>query len=283
MTRSDHRSLGRNTHLAVLRRSAIPGPGIGLPTGRKSTILVFGPVILGLVQGLTEFLPVSSSGHLVLAERLLGMARPGLSLEVALHLGTLVAVLVVYRRDLGSWRLWSRLAWAMLPAALLGPPLRGTIDALFGSLRATGCGWLATAALLVWAASRCRGRRRLTDLRPAEAVWIGCLQVLAFVPGVSRSGAVLAAGLACGLDAVEAARFSFLLSIPSVGGAALLALPGTVLAGTGVMGLWLGAGTAAVAGVLGIRWFVARLDRRRMVCCAAYCAALAAIALASGA
>jgi undecaprenyl-diphosphatase len=244
---------------------------------------VFGPVLLGLVQGLAEFLPVSSSGHLVLAERLLGLARPGLSLEVALHAGTLASVLAVYGRDLTDRRLWGAILWATLPAALAGSALQAQVNGLFGSLRAVGAGWAVSAALLWWASRRRPGRRGAASLRPREALLLGCFQALALAPGVSRSGAVLAAGLGLGLEPVEAARFAFLLSIPTVAGAALLALPQAHLSGAGVTGLWLGAGSAAVAGVAAMRWFVGRLGRGRMGGFAAYCAALAAVAMASGA
>lgn len=243
---------------------------------------MFGPVALGLVQGLAEFLPISSSGHLVLAERALGLARPGLALEVALHVGTLAAVVAVYRRELADVRLWKSIVLATLPAALAGLAFEGSVEALFGSLRAVGAGWAITAVLLLWASRRPAGRRSVRELRPVEVILLGGFQALALAPGVSRSGAVLAAGLACGLEPVEAARFSFLLSIPAVGGAALLALPGAHLSGAGVTGLWLGAVTAAAAGVLAIRWFVGRLDGSRMGCFAAYCAGLALAALGAG-
>jgi undecaprenyl-diphosphatase len=222
-------------------------------------------LLLGVLQGVTEFLPVSSSGHLVLAQWLLGVARPGLSLEIALHGGTLLAVVAALGGRLRrQWRgLLRPLAVATLPAALAALALRGLWERAFEDPLVLGAGWLLTGAALGWAGRRAEagGRgRTATSLRAREALCIGLCQAVALVPGVSRSGAALVGGLAVGLEAREAAAFSFLLALPSVGGAVLLDLP----AWRGEGSLWLGAGAAALAGAAAIRAFLRTGAPRRL-------------------
>jgi undecaprenyl-diphosphatase len=228
-----------------------------------------------VVQGLTEFLPVSSSGHLVLAERLLGVARPGLVLETALHLGTLLAVLWAYRRDLAhllrglagaggdrgeAVRLATALTVGSLPAAVAGLALRGWVDRLFGSLTAVGLGWCGSGLLLLAAACRPRGGRRLRDLRLRDALYIGILQALALLPGVSRAGSTLAGGILRGLEPEAAARWSLWLSIPAVAGAALAEVGGA-WASSGLGGLGPGLAAGAAAALLTGTWAIGALLR----------------------
>jgi undecaprenyl-diphosphatase len=252
-------------------------------------------VLLGGLQGLTEFLPVSSSGHLVLAQHLLGMQAPGLQLEVALHLGTVAAVAALYAADVAAMarglvealhgraapgaRLLGRLAVASLPAAAVGVALSGLVEALFASPAAAALGWWATAGALLWADRRRQGTRRAEDLTLRGALRVGAWQALALLPGLSRSGATVAGALAEGLSPAEAARFSFLLSLPAVLGAVGLQLP-ALAGGRGVSGLWLGAAAAGVGGAVAMRSFVRALARRRMAGFACYCLALGALALA---
>jgi undecaprenyl-diphosphatase len=233
--------------------------------------------LLGVLQGLTEFLPVSSSGHLVLAQWLLGMRRPGLSLEIALHGGTLLAVVAALGgRIRGDWRgLLLPLAVATAPAAAAGLLLRPLLERAFELPAVLGTGWVVTGAALWWAGRRSGrpgpgGGRPASSLRPREALWIGLCQAAALVPGISRSGAALVGGLAVGLEAGEAATFAFLLALPTVGGAVLLDLP----AWRGEGWLWLGAGAAALAGAVAIRVFLRAGVLRRLGRYGAYCAAL---------
>ena len=193
-------------------------------------------VFLAIVQGLTEFLPISSSAHLILPAQLLGWADQGLAFDVAVHVGSLLAVLLYFRRDLldlaaaglhflaGGGRnsqvdmiLW--LFLATLPVAIAGLLLSDFIAEQLRSVLVIAVATIIFGVLLGWADSRRREDQRL-GLRVALVV--GCAQVLAIVPGTSRSGITMTAALMCGLDREAAARFSFLLSIPVIAGAGAL-------------------------------------------------------------
>jgi len=244
-------------------------------------------LVLGIVQGLTEFLPVSSSGHLVLAERLLRFDPPGVLLELLLHLATLGAVVFLFRRDLLrlARSLFRReetearrellfLAVASVPVALLGYFLQASVEAAFSSLLVVGISLLATGGLLLLAshvapAAR-RGRIRLRD-----SVAVGLAQGAALLPGVSRSGATLAAGILCGVEAKAAARFSFLLSIPAILGAAALKLPQALRAPTASELDWpalaLAAAIAGLVAAAAIRGLLAALERGKLKWFGVYC------------
>lgn len=195
-------------------------------------------VIWGLVQGLTEFLPISSSGHLVLVPAFLSaagmdVAGPSLVESAVLHLGTLAAVLVYFRSDIlrllrfrddpESRRLWLLLIVGTIPA-LIGFPLRGPLDRLQDDPPLVGLALLGTAVILLIGSRLLLGRRVVEDARPFDAFLIGLAQAVALIPGVSRSGATIVAGAARGLTPAEAARFSFLLGIPTIAGGGLLSM-----------------------------------------------------------
>ena len=225
--------------------------------------------VLGVVQGLGEFLPISSSGHLIVVPWLLGWSVQSLAFDVALHLGTLAAVLYAFLRD------WLRLAGSALRCLLRGRPLaeaaaRQLWIIALASMPGAVAGlllddWAETtfrAPLLVavsmavmggvlLAADRRAGPGRGRDVGLGHALIIGCAQALAIVPGVSRSGATISAALMLGYGRGEAARFSFLLATPITAGAALVKLP-KFLAAAAPGALWIGMGAAAVFGFLSI-------------------------------
>lgn len=248
-------------------------------------------IVLGLIQGLTEFLPVSSSGHLVLAQNLLGVNSAGVILEVALHLGTVLSVIIVYWRDVvglfrgffsllsnpagkrlspeldGYRRFVLMLVIGSIPTAILGFGLQPVFDRLFDSQLAVGCFLIVTGAVL-WLISRLRpGRRGLKQMRIKDALLVGLAQGLAIAPGLSRSGMTISSGLSRGLTRETATRFSFLLSLPAIGGAALLQLK-DVLDQTAVLGdvrmLAVGFVSAVVAGILAIKLVVGLLKHGRL-------------------
>ncbi len=193
----------------------------------------FDAIVLGLVQGLTEFLPVSSSGHLVMAQVFLGVPSPGVFLEVALHLATLLSVIVVYRarlaqlilgmfrRDPEALRYIGLLLLATLPVVVIGLFFRHQIEAAFDTPYVTGFMLLATGFIL-WSTGLNTGDRPHDRPTTLHAVAMGVSQCLALLPGISRSGTTIAAGLWTGLRGERAAEFSFLMSLPAVGGAAVL-------------------------------------------------------------
>jgi undecaprenyl-diphosphatase len=264
-------------------------------------------LFLALLQGLTEFLPVSSSGHLVLARALAGDPGLGQSLtvEVALHVGTLGAVLVYFRRELaglargllrpgaadpplagGERRLVAYLLLGTVPAGLAGLFLEDLVEEAFSRPALAGTMLLITAAAL-WATRRIpEGALPETGMGAGRALLIGVAQSLALLPGLSRSGATLVAGLALGLEREAAFRFSFLLSIPAITGAALLQAARLLRSGEAASALdpsLLGA--MFLAGLVGYACLVIlrrALVGRRLHLFALYCAAAGAVGLALG-
>ena len=250
-------------------------------------------IILGLVQGITEFIPVSSSGHLVLVPWLLGWESPGLVFDTVVHLGTLVAVLAYFWRDwLGLATAWlqglvrwdwrdpqARLMWLIvlgsIPAVVIGCLLEGFFESLFGKPIGVSLFLLVTAGLLVLSERLGAQTREATDLRWTGALTIGLAQAAAIAPGISRSGATLAAGLLRGLRRTDAARFSFLLATPVILGAGLVQLvdlfssPDPLIQ---VPGLLAGFLAAAVSGYLCIWGLLRYLQRGKLYPFAIYCA-----------
>lgn len=250
-------------------------------------------VVLGLLQGTTEFIPVSSSGHLVLIPWLLGWDSPGLGYDTVVHWGTLVAVLAYFWRDwlalIRAWvrglvrRDWSdrhaRLGWLLIigsiPAAALGYFLEGFFESLFGKPAWVAVFLLVTAAFLALGERLGERSRRMADLGWADALVIGFAQAAAIAPGISRSGATLATGLLQGLDRTTAARFSFLLATPIIFGAGLLQLVDLATAPDPVAqipALVAGFVAASVSGYLCIWGLLRYLQRGRLYPFALYCA-----------
>lgn len=289
-------------------------------------------VVLGLVQGLTEFFPVSSSGHLVMTERVLGLSVPGIMFEVAVHVATLISVLIVYRvriaalaaglfrrGDGSSWPYLGKLLFATIPAAALGFLFKDWFEARFEEplfagtmVMVTGCvvwssRWVRSSGLirplevlpillvaivalivgtlvpflavlavlgLLMGLGRISAQRDWHEEPRADgALLMGIAQAFAILPGISRSGSTVVTALWRRIDPVAAAEFSFLMSIPAILGAALLNVPDALNEGMTVAPVPLAAGaiTAAIAGVLAIRFFVALLRRQNFHAFAWYC------------
>ncbi len=248
-------------------------------------------IVMGIIQGATEFLPISSSAHLVLIPYLLGWSDPGLVLDTALHLGTLAAVLLYFRREVwillrAAWQSvrtrsladpQARLAWALvvgtLPAAIGGFLLEDTFEALFGMPRTVAAFLLVTAALLALAELLGKKQGVLTEITWRDAVLIGLAQLLAVTPGISRSGATIAAALLLGYRRDQAAQFSFLLALPIIlgsGGYQLLKLLVGAESGALVPTL-AGMLAAALVGLAAITGLLRFLRRRSLWPFAIYC------------
>lgn len=258
-------------------------------------------IVLALVQALTEFLPVSSSGHLALVGFFFGWPYQGLTFDLALHFGTLSAVVIYYWRDLlriafavcnraqdADAVIHRRLGWglalATIPALIVGG-LMSLNDAFVESLRIPlliACN-LIIFGLLLWLADR-RGsqNREVASLRLRDAMLIGCAQVLALIPGISRSGITLSAGLALGLKRVDAARYTFLLSVPITAAAAAHGALQLFKASEhlDVSQFVIGAAIAAIAGVACIHFLLGFLRRAGMWPFVAYRVALGVLVLA---
>jgi undecaprenyl-diphosphatase len=240
-------------------------------------------VVLGLIQGITEFLPVSSSGHLVMGQVLLDAEVSGVAFEVAVHLATLVSVLLVFRKrvwallvgavtmDGDSWRYLGLLALSTLPAVAVGLGAEDLLHALFESPVVAGLSLLVTGTLL-WTTRAALRRNPQGKPGLVSALVIGLAQAFAIVPGISRSGTTVVAALWLGIDAEEAATFSFLMAVPVILGAAVLELPGFSEGGEIQAGALLaGCVVAALAGVLAIATFVRMLRNRSFHRFSFYC------------
>jgi undecaprenyl-diphosphatase len=258
-------------------------------------------LILGILQGATEFLPVSSSGHLVLVPWLFGWDQASLAFDAVVHWGTAAAVLVYFWRDwvaivgavIKSVNLKftgltpdARLAWLIvlgtIPAAVIGWRLEEFFESMFGRPAAAAGFLLVTAALLAVTERLGRRERDLDQLAWPDAVVVGLAQALAIFPGISRSGATIAGGLARGVRREPAARFSFLLATPIILGAGLLEV--VDLAQVGNLAAQAGTLVAGflAAGVVGfgcIHFLLGYLQRRRLYPFAIYCAAMGVFCL----
>ncbi len=231
---------------------------------------LFQALVLGMVQGFSEFLPISSSAHLTLAPWFFGWSDPGLSFDVALHVGTTVAVLWYFRRE------WVELFWsafrilgqrgartvverrlvfivlATVPAVIAGVLLEDLAEARFRAPALIATALIVMGGVL-WLSDRWSASRRdLDDMTWGDALLIGLAQTLSLVPGVSRSGSTIATGRLLRFDRQSAARFSFLLSLPVTAGAAMLKAPEAVRAATSALPLLVGVVAAAVSGWIAI-------------------------------
>jgi undecaprenyl-diphosphatase len=261
--------------------------------------------ILGIVQGLTEFLPISSSAHLILVPRLLGWNDAFIdstAFDVMLHMGTLVALLAYFWRDLigllGAWlasirdrRIGAdpqrRLAWllvvSVIPAAILGAGLESFFDEAFREHYQWIAVFVLVGAILLWLGER-RGRqaRSLDGMVLRDAVTIGVAQAIALFPGISRSGVTIAAGLLLGLTREAAARFSFLMAVPVIAGAGIWksrTLIGADLGGAEEGQLVVGVVTSALFGFLAIAFLLRFLRSNPTTIFVAYRIVLAAVIL----
>jgi undecaprenyl-diphosphatase len=251
--------------------------------------------LLGTVQGLTEFLPVSSSAHLILARAFFGFDgdKFGLAFDVACHIGTLIAVLVYFRQEIARMvaalpRLFdlsdpdARLIWlivvASIPAAVVGVLFKHPIE---DHLRtpAVAAGTLAVGGILLALAERTGSKTRTENsITFGEALMIGCAQAVALVPGVSRSGATITVALFIGLRRAEAARFIFLLAIPAILGAAASEAPKLLKAGLGADAslFVIGIVASAIVGYAAVKYFIRYLGSHSLEVFAWYRLALAA-------
>jgi undecaprenyl-diphosphatase len=251
---------------------------------------IFEAFVLGLVQGLTEFLPVSSSGHLVIVPWLFNWDTPGLAFDASLHLGTLIAVVVYFRTDIrrmiqaipyglrnlphlvrgetasdphsADARLGLLIVIGCIPGGVVGFLAGDRIDAFFHSEDNQDKAMLAIAfllaafALILMYAERVSKRNRtMSEMTLADTIFIGCAQVIALLPGTSRSGVTLSAGLFRDINRADAARYSFLLGLPLVLGAGLSGLSDLLSSGAddiGYTALFVGMATAAISGLAAI-------------------------------
>ncbi len=259
-------------------------------------------LILGAVQGATEFLPISSSAHLVILPALFGWQMPagtaGIAFDVLLHAGTLVAVIAYFATDLLSLaggaiadlrqrrlgpdaRLAALLIIATIPAGVIGLVLKDVFERAFGSPLAAGFFLIVTALILLAAdAFAGHGSMDVGDVTPPVAVGIGFAQALAILPGISRSGATISGGMLFGLKRQEAARFSFLLSIPIIAATFIFELKDLSSTDIGFATAFLGFAAAAAVGYACIAFLLRYLATHRLRPFALYCLAAGAFTIA---
>ncbi|MBW1735082.1 MAG: undecaprenyl-diphosphate phosphatase [Deltaproteobacteria bacterium] len=258
-------------------------------------------ILLGVVQGLTEFLPVSSSGHLVIFKNILGFKEPELLLDVALHLGTLLAVCVYFRSDLRKMaeELWgmavsgkgrgdrpgpyASLALMVVvgsfPTALIGITFKTPLERMFGSVSTVGVMLVITGIITGLTKFIPADRGALTRVGPLAALAIGTAQGLAIIPGISRSGSTIVCALLLGLNRDLAGRFSFLLSIPAIIGALLLQFEAGAIEKVGLVSILWGFASAALVGFMALKLLMGMVRKGHFYYFAPYCWAVGAFTI----
>ncbi|HOP68471.1 MAG: undecaprenyl-diphosphate phosphatase [Dethiobacteria bacterium] len=241
-------------------------------------------IVLGLIQGLTEFLPVSSSGHLVLAQNLLGIQQPGVTLEVLLHFGTLLSVFWVFGRDFLDLlrfpkdslqrRFLLLLLVGIVPTAVIGLLLEDYMDQIFMSNRMVGLMLLVTGVMLLVLTRLPQGRKGIGQMKTVDALWVGLFQGIAVIPGISRSGATITGAIWRGLDRPAAVRYSFMLAAPVILGLTLLELKDLLSLGLEremLVNYAAGSLVAFLSGILAIKFFIKLLQQEKFHYFAFYC------------
>lgn len=244
-------------------------------------------IILGLVQGLTEFIPVSSSGHLVFLHEAFGITENGLMFDVALHIGTLAALLMFFHKDIvllikGIFgkNEYTKVAWlivfATIPAVISGMLLQERAESAFRSVQLVATNLILIAFLMLgaeWFTKRYERKTKLENITTSQAFAVGVAQAIAVVPGVSRSGGTITTGLFMGLDRVAATRFSFLLGIPITFGAIVKVMMddgASLMLGDGFGLFAVGIVTALLSGLFAIRFLLKFLSKHTLAVFAYY-------------
>ncbi len=273
---------------------------------------IYQGIILGILQGLTEFLPVSSSGHLALGQSFFDIKEPALFFDVSLHMGTLLAVAVVFFKDIKRMllaltalvkqivspqdalkmikeneeiRFVFLIIVGSIPTALLGLGFKPYVDTLFSSISFVGCMLLITGTFLWMTRTAPQQGDGIMDFGAKRALLVGVCQGFAVIPGISRSGATISAGLFSGIDRETAARFSFLLSIPAIVGAEILSLKDFMEQGTSinVPATLCGTFISFVVGYGALVLLLRMVKKGRLHLFAPYCWAVGTIAIILGA
>ncbi len=245
-------------------------------------------LLLAVVQGITEFLPISSSGHLVVVSELLGAGQASAEVNVVLHAGTLLSILVFFRRRI--LRLLAedrRVIWLLilgtLPAAVLGLTVRAGYREVLENPLLAGFMLVATGLMLLMTVKLKEGVGLYSDAPPRTGLVIGLFQALALLPGMSRSGATIFGGLLMGLGRQSAATFSFLLAIPAIGGASMLEIADLVVHGNGsasVEALVLGCLVSFGVGLVALGWLFRSIESGKLHYFAYWCLPLGVAVIA---
>lgn len=249
---------------------------------------MFQAIILGIIQGLTEFLPISSSGHLVLFQKLFGINEPTLIFDTMVHVGTLAAVITVFWGDIAALlrKPFQKLTWLLIagtiPTGLIGVLFKDYFEAMFKNASTLGFEFLVTGAVILFAERFGRGRKGVRETSLLDAAFIGVMQGAAIMPAISRSGLTIAGSLFRDLDRDFAAKFSFLLSIPAILGAAVFQAKDILELGAAGMNIpVMAAGTvaAAIAGYASVKLMIGILRKGSLRYFSYYVFALGALVI----
>ncbi|WP_110114431.1 undecaprenyl-diphosphate phosphatase [Bacillus sp. CGMCC 1.16541] len=249
----------------------------------------FEAFILGIIQGLTEFLPISSTGHLYLGRHVFGLDEAGLYLDTMLHIGTLIAVFVFYKREFLHIlrKPFSKLTFLLIvgtiPAVVIGLAFKDYFEGISKTGVTIGWEFLATGLFLWFADGIKNGYKKMDDISYGDALFIGTFQAAAIFPAVSRSGLTIAAALIRKLDRETAAYFSFLLSTPAICGAVILQLSDVVTGHAeriSFFSLFIATLSAAIFGYIAVKWMINYLKKRSLKVFAVYVWVLGIIVLA---
>ena len=239
-------------------------------------------IILGLIQGLTEFLPISSSGHLVIMQKIFNINQNQLLISVLLHFGTLIPVLIIFRDDILEILSFKKeknhftflIIIASIPTAIMGFFFEDFFEKLFSSTISTALMLIVTGFILLIGDKLANYDREITNFKWLNAVFVGIAQGIAIIPGISRSGSTITASLIQGLKKEEAARFSFILSVPVIAGAGLLKVGEAFNTGVNnfnTTAIILGVISAIISGYVAIRYFIYILKKQKLIYFSYYC------------
>lgn len=239
---------------------------------------IFWSIILGIIQGLTEFLPVSSSAHLVIAQHYIpGFSQPGVLFDVVLHLGTLLAVLIYFYKIILKLekKYYLLVIIGTIPAGFAGVFFQDTLEKSFGDFNTIGFQLIITGVLNILIDKGASLKKTMTYM---DSIWIGVAQAIAIIPGISRSGSTIFTGVKLGLDKEKAAQFSFLLSVPAILGAGILQIKSYGFTDIGnPINYIVGSVAAFLAGLWSIKLVYKSLSQRKFGVFGIYCIILGVI------
>ncbi len=264
-------------------------------------------LVLGIVQGLTEFLPVSSSGHLVLFQNLFGIKEPLLAFDIAVHGGTLLAILAFFHKDIldilkdftnsilrafstkpvatssiqpPHRGLWVCILITLIPTGIIAVCFKHFFETAFANLLFVAAAWFVMGILLILSERFQKGQKDLSVIHYGDAFWIGLVQGIALLPGISRSGSTILAGMFLGIKKEDAAKFSFLIAVPAVAGAIVMDLKeGIQYFSANATIVLTGFLAAAITGYLVIRWLMGLIRQGRFFIFGYYCIAVSLFAM----
>jgi len=242
-------------------------------------------IALGIVQGITEFFPISSSGHLVLLQGLFGFSEPKIAFDIFLHVGSLVSIFIFFRKDIielfKNRRLFALIMTASIPTFFIGYFMKDMAESLFAAPKTVGWMLAATGVFLLTASIYSKHSAGQKEPGLLSSLIVGVAQGIAVIPGISRSGATIGSAILCGMKKEEAVRFSFLLAIPAILGASVFKMSDITggLSGKESLAFFMGALAACITGVIAIKVLLELVKGNRLYIFGLYCIAVGAVTI----